>query len=108
MWQIRGNHRVVRFPAPFANPSRIEPDLLYPEPNFSTPTASPATSTTLDEPCALAFDSVGNMSVADTGNHRVVRFAVGILNSSVPPATDLREKSLLIKDNCPNSSSVTP
>jgi uncharacterized protein (TIGR03437 family) len=84
-----GNHRVLRFPAPFSNPSRIEPDLLYGEPNFSTRTAQAVSPSTLNLPRALAFDPSGNLWVADSGNNRVVRFAAGILNSSVPPAADI-------------------
>jgi uncharacterized protein (TIGR03437 family) len=84
-----GNHRVLRFPAPFSNPSRIEPDLLYGEPNFNTRTVQAASPSTLNLPRALAFDPAGNLWVADSGNHRVVRFNAAILNSSIPPAADV-------------------
>ena len=36
----------------------------------------PATSAQLDRPTALAFDSAGNLYLADTSNHRVRRIAV--------------------------------
>ena len=84
-----GDHRVLRFPAPFSNPSRIEPDLLYGQASFNTRTAQPASASTLSLPRALTFDPSGNLWVADSGNNRIVRFAAGILNSSVPPAADV-------------------
>ena len=52
------NHRVLRFPAPFSNPSRIEPDAVYGQASFSTGVAG-ATATSLNRPRALAFDSAG-------------------------------------------------
>lgn len=84
-----GNNRVLRFPAPFSNQSRIEPDLLYGQPNFSTRTLSAASPSTLNQPRAVAFDSGGNLWVVDTGYNRIVRFAAGILNSSIPPSADV-------------------
>jgi uncharacterized protein (TIGR03437 family) len=84
-----GNHRILRFPAPFSNQSRIEPDLLYGQPSFATRTVSAASPSTLNSPRALAFDTTGNLWVADTGNSRVIRFAAGILNSSIPPSADV-------------------
>ena len=84
-----GDSRVLRFPAPFANPGRIEPDLLYGQPNFNVRTASAASPNTLNQPRALAFDPAGNLWVADAGNHRVVRVAAGILNNSIPPPADV-------------------
>ena len=83
-----GNNRVVRFLSPFANPSRIEPDAVFGQPNFNTHTAGAPSSTSLNQPRAVAFDSSGNLWVADTGNHRVVRFANGVLNSQTQPAAD--------------------
>ena len=82
-----GNNRILRFPAPFANPSRIEPDVVYGQATFST-RASGTTSTTLNQPRAVACDSAGNLWVADTGNHRVVRFGAASLNSPAPVAAD--------------------
>ncbi|MCX6633419.1 MAG: NHL repeat-containing protein [Candidatus Solibacter sp.] len=82
------NNRVVRFQSPFANPSRIEPDAVYGQPNFSNRTASAASSTSLNQPRAVAFDPAGNLWVADSGNHRVVRFSAAVLNSPAPVAAD--------------------
>jgi uncharacterized protein (TIGR03437 family) len=82
------NSRVLRFQSPFANPTRIEPDAVYGQPNFNSRTASTPSSSSLNQPRALAFDSAGNLWVADTGNHRVVRYSAGVLNSQTQPAAD--------------------
>jgi uncharacterized protein (TIGR03437 family) len=82
------DNRVVRFPAPFANTSRIEPDLVYGQPNFATRTAGATSSSTLNQPRAVAFDTAGNLWVTDAGNNRVVRFAAASLNNPTPPAAD--------------------
>ena len=82
------NNRVVRFLSPFANPTRIEPDAVYGQPSFSNLTASAPSSTALNQPRALTFDPAGNLWVADSGNHRVVRFSAAVLNSQTQPAAD--------------------
>src|SRR5579883_143599 len=84
-----GNNRVLRFPAPFSNPVRVEPDAVYGQPNFTTFNASAVSSSSLSQPRGVAFDSAGNLWVADTGNHRVLRFRAGVLNSPAPPDADL-------------------
>jgi uncharacterized protein (TIGR03437 family) len=83
-----GNSRVLRFPNPFANPSRVEPDAVYGQPDFTTLGANPAGAgrNSLNAPRAVAFDSQGNLWVADTGNHRVLRFNVAALDRSNPEA----------------------
>jgi uncharacterized protein (TIGR03437 family) len=82
-----GNSRVLRFPSPFANPAR-EPDAVYGQPGFAATSAGTAPGL-LNKPRSVAFDSSGNLWVADTGNHRVVRFSAGSLNNAVPPSADL-------------------
>lgn len=82
-----GNNRILRFPAPFDNPGRIEPDAVYGQPNFTTRTAA-ASASSLNQPRALAFDSDGNLWVSDSGNNRVLRFAAASLGNSTPPAAD--------------------
>ncbi len=82
------NNRVVRFLSPFANPSRIEPDAVYGQPNFSNRAATTPSSTSLNQPRAVTFDAAGNLWVADGGNHRVVRFSAAVLNSQTPAAAD--------------------
>lgn len=84
-----GDNRVLRFPDPFANPTRIEPDAVYGQPDFTPRTASPTAKNTLNKPGAVAIDSAGNLWVADTGNNRVVRFSSAVLNSVTPPDADI-------------------
>ena len=85
-----GDNRVVRFPSPFSNLGSAEPDTVYGQPNFTTQTANSGgiSSSSMNQPQGVAFDSAGNLWVADTGNHRVLRFASGSLNSPTPPAAD--------------------
>jgi len=82
------NNRVLRFLAPFANPSRIEPDAVIGQPNFSNRTAGSPSATTLNQPRTVAFDPAGNLWVADAGNHRVLRFSASVLNGAPSPAAD--------------------
>ena len=42
----------------------------------------------MNAPRAVAFDPAGNLWVADTGNHRVLRFNATLLNSLTPPDAD--------------------
>lgn len=71
-------HRVLRFPAtvstsPLAiNPAEAEA-VLGQSSFFGTEPGYFAAG--LNSPSGLAFDSVGNLYVADSGNHRVVRFS---------------------------------
>ncbi|HJT87036.1 MAG TPA: NHL repeat-containing protein, partial [Bryobacteraceae bacterium] len=85
-----GNSRVLRFPNPFGNPSRIEPDAVYGQPDFTTlaPNSSGVTNASLNKPQGVAVDSAGDLWVADTGNNRVVRFNAASLNSPTPAAAD--------------------
>jgi uncharacterized protein (TIGR03437 family) len=82
------NNRVVRFPSPFDNPQRVEPDAVFGEPNFTSRTATAASASSLNHPRAVAFDSDGNLWVVDAGNNRVVRFAASSLSSPTPPPAD--------------------
>jgi uncharacterized protein (TIGR03437 family) len=81
-----GNSRILRFPAPFSNPQRIEPDAVIGQPSFTKVSASPASASTLKKPMFLTFDSAGNLWVADTGNNRALRFAAAQLKAAVPGA----------------------
>lgn len=82
-----GNSRVLRFPDPFLNPTRVEPDTLYGQADFSR-VSTVVSGSTLNKPRSVAFDAAGNLWVADTGNHRVVRFNAAALNSVTPPEAD--------------------
>ena len=77
-----GNSRILRFPSPFANPTRIEPDAVFGQKDFSQVVAGPSQST-LNKPRAAAFDPAGNLWVADSDNNRVVRFSAAAL--AAPP-----------------------
>ncbi len=83
-----GNNRVLRFPSPFANPSQVEPEAVYGQADFSTRTANTngVSRTSLSAPRSVAFDASGNLWVADTGNHRVLRFNAAILTQTEPYA----------------------
>jgi uncharacterized protein (TIGR03437 family) len=83
-----GDNRVLRFLSPFANPSRTEPDAVLGQPNFTSRTAGAASPTTLNQPRGVAFDPSGNLWVADSGNHRVLRYPASALNGGISPAAD--------------------
>ena len=83
-----GSSRVLVFLAPFANPSRIEPNSVIGQPNFTNLTAGSPSASTLNQPRAVGFDPAGNLWVADAGNHRVLRFNASVLNGSVSPVAD--------------------
>ena len=74
-----GNNRILRFPDPFSNPSRVEPNAFYGQPPVGV---TGPTRSTLNRPRGLAFDSAGNLWVADSGNNRLVRLGAAILNSN--------------------------
>jgi uncharacterized protein (TIGR03437 family) len=83
-----GNNRVLRFPKPFANPTRVEPDAVYGQPDFTNRGANTGGigRNSMRSPRAVAFDTSGNLWVADTGNHRVLRFNSAILDNASPEA----------------------
>src|SRR5204863_8389040 len=74
-----GNSRVLRFPSPFANPTRVEPDAVYGQPGFTT-NAPGASASLMNRPRSVTVDGGGNLWVADTGNHRVIRFGAASLD----------------------------
>jgi uncharacterized protein (TIGR03437 family) len=82
-----GNNRVLRFPSPFANLTRAEPDAVYGQPDFTT-NAAGTTPALLSSPQSVAVDAAGNLWVADSGNHRVLRFGAATLNNPTPPPAD--------------------
>lgn len=83
-----GNHRVLRFPNPFQNVSRVEPDAVYGQPNFNVTSANAngASRSSLNRPRGLGFDSQGNLWIADTGDHRVLRYSAPTLDGLNPEA----------------------
>jgi uncharacterized protein (TIGR03437 family) len=80
-----GNNRILRFPAPFSNPTNFTPDAVIGQAGFTT-NGSGTSASALNSPVALAFDSAGNLWVSDNGNNRVVRFPAATL-ASLPGTT---------------------
>jgi len=83
-----GNNRVLRFPSPFDNPTVVEPDAVYGQPNFNSLTATAPSATSLNGPLSVAFDATGNLWIADTGNNRVLRIPAANLSVPAPVAAD--------------------
>jgi len=70
-----GNGRVLRFPTPFANRDKTATaDLVLGKADFES-TLSESSASSMSVPVSLAFDSTGNLWVADVAYNRVLRFA---------------------------------
>jgi len=92
-----GNNRVLRFPKPFSQTS-ILPNMVIGQKDFTTATANLngiGANTLAFNPGSgaltayLAFDSSGNLWVADAGNNRVLRFNASVLTAGASnPAAD--------------------
>jgi uncharacterized protein (TIGR03437 family) len=89
-----GNNRILRFPTPFSQTGSQLPDLVIGQPGFATNAAnqggiSAATLSLSSSGSTLlsyiAFDSSGNLWVADPGNNRVLRFNAKLLGSQAMP-----------------------
>ena len=88
------NNRILRFPKPFAQTGSQVPDLVIGQPSFATngvnqggisaSTLSFASSTGVLQ-AFIAFDSSGNLWVADSGNNRILRFNATVLGSPAAP-----------------------
>lgn len=83
-----GNHRVVRYPDPFNNVGRVEPDAVYGQTDLSgrAPNGSADPRNSLRSPVGVAVDALGNLWVSDSGNHRVLRYPASTLDSRAPQA----------------------
>lgn len=96
-----GNNRILRFPKPFAQTGSQAADLVIGQSSFTTNAANQGgisaatlsfTSSAGPYQAFLAFDSSGNLWVADAGNNRVLRFNAAALATQPPvqgPAADL-------------------
>jgi len=82
-----GDNRVLRFPSPFSNLTRAEPDAVYGQPGFTVNAAGTSPSL-MNGPQSVAVDAAGNLWVADSGNSRVLRFGAATLSNPTPPAAD--------------------
>src|SRR6516164_7357860 len=83
-----GNNRILRFPSPFSNPANFTPDAVLGQADFTTFGAS-SSSSGLSQPEALAFDTAGNLWVADSGNNRVIRYPASVLDGRSAPQADI-------------------
>ncbi len=83
-----GNNRILRFPKPFANQTRVEPDAVYGQPDFATHNAnsSGVNDHTMNGPRGVVVDGQGNLWVADTGNNRILHFPAAVLSATNPAA----------------------
>jgi len=102
------DNRVVRFPAPFSNPNRVQPDLVYGQASFTTSTTTPVSASLLNQPFGVAVDSAGNLWVSDTGNNRILRFNASSLNNTTPPSADLVIGEPNFTSNGANGGGSTP
>ncbi len=94
-----GNNRILRYPKPLTQPAGIAfPDMVIGQTSLTGKSAnsggisatSLATGLTTVTHTGLAFDSTGNLWVADTGNNRVLRYPVALLQKGQNgPAADL-------------------
>jgi len=73
------NNRVVRFPAPFAAAGDRRADVIYGQASSTARgcTSGSAQVTSLCGPRSVAVAPSGDLFIADTNNHRVLRFAQG-------------------------------
>ena len=87
-----GDNRILRYPKPFAQPAGYQfPDLIIGQTTFSGSggdtggvTASRLllmNGTSFFPHTGLTFDSASDLWVADTGNHRVLRFPASVLSA---------------------------
>jgi sugar lactone lactonase YvrE len=73
LWVVdSSNDRVVEYAAPFSTGEAAS--LVIGQPNFTSNSFATTTSTSLDSPNGVAFDSGGNLWVADLLNGRVLEF----------------------------------
>ncbi len=95
-----GDNRILRYPKPFAQPAGYQfPDMIIGQTTFTGSTGDTGgvtastllltNGTTFFAHTGLAFDSSGNLWVADAGNHRVLRFPASVLTAGTnAPAAD--------------------
>ena len=95
-----GDNRILRYPKPLSQPGGVAtPDLVIGQTSFAGKSAnqggavsatSLAFSTSSTFRSGLAFDSSGNLWVADSGNNRVLRFpAAALLKGANNPTADV-------------------
>lgn len=70
----QNNHRVMRFPNATTSGSNPIADLVLGQANFNVKVSGNAANQ-MTFPTGVTIDGAGNLWVADSGNHRVIRFA---------------------------------
>ena len=71
-----------------SNPANVTPDLVFGQGGRGGNCTSPVSATEVCNPAGVAFDSQGNLYIADTGNNRVVVYDQPLGDStSAPTAT---------------------
>jgi uncharacterized protein (TIGR03437 family) len=113
-----GNNRILRYAKPFSQPAEYQfPDLIIGQTSFSTATGDsggvkPTTlllssngSSSFFPHTGMAFDSAGNLWVADTGNSRVLRYPAAVLvpNQNGPAADTALGQADLLSNVAANS-----
>jgi len=72
LWVVdNSNNRILRYDAPFTDGEAAT--LVLGQSSFTTGTSG-TTASTLNGPFGIAFDSSGNLFVADFSNHRILRY----------------------------------
>jgi uncharacterized protein (TIGR03437 family) len=115
-----GNNRVLRFRKPFQNAGNLFPDLYIGQPNLSSKAANNNGTAQVGaqglnffansqaQTVGLAFDSAGNLWVADPGNRRVLRFAAADLAAAGTSASGGPLTANLLIGNLGVFTSVQP
>ncbi len=80
------NNRVLRFDDPFGTDVVADGILGQPTYDDNAPNPAGASARTLHRPSGLAIDAAGNLYVADTRNHRVLRFDRPVVSDDVADA----------------------
>jgi sugar lactone lactonase YvrE len=84
----RKHHRVLRFPNWQALREGIAAEWVIGQPDLRTDSTGPATRSNLKLPRGLAVSPTGHLFVADSGHHRILRFANAATRSDSNPEAD--------------------
>jgi sugar lactone lactonase YvrE len=109
LWVADSNsHRVLRYTPPFTN--HMDATLELGQPSGTAFTSGIANNgglaaSTLAAPAALAFDSSGNLWVADKGNNRVLKYSAPFSNG-MPAVAVLGQGDFT--SNSPNQGNASP
>jgi sugar lactone lactonase YvrE len=104
----KGNNRVLEYTAPFSTFEAAS--LVIGQSNFTTSDAGTfrnLTSTTLDQPAGLAFDSSGNLWVADWASGRVLEYSSSGVVATTTSATSTSTSAPTTVTSA-SSSTTTP